>query len=146
MKSNSNYEQKLLSGNTSERVLLELLWDVDALKKLEDKARALETDFSVCLDLLDLTEDQQVKENLPQKLSVLRTRLQDVIKGVFRWRRSPATHMFVLMISSELRNKKPYAVPVQCIPYAGMRESDIRQLINLLIKEMVGIGMKVAGK
>ena len=51
--------------------------------------------------------------------------------------------MFVLMISSELRNKKPYAVPVQCIPYAGMRESDIRQLINLLIKEM---GMKVAGK
>ena len=146
MKSNSNYEQKLLSGNTSERVLLELLWDVDALKKLEDKARALETDFSVCLDLLDLTEDQQVKENLPQKLSVLRTRLQDVIKGVFRWRRSPATHMFVLMISSELRNKKPYAVPVQCIPYAGIRESDIRQLINLLIKEMVGIGMKVAGK
>ena len=54
--------------------------------------------------------------------------------------------MFVFMISSVLRNQKPYALPVQCIPYAGLRETDIRRLVSALVREMVGRGMKVAGK
>ena len=49
------------------------------------------------------------------------------------------------MLSSELRNKKPYAVPVQCIPYAGLKEVDIRKLVSALCKEMNQCGMKAAG-
>jgi len=45
-----------------------------------------------------------------------------------------------------LRNQKPYALPVQCIPYAGLKETDIRQLVSALVKEMVSHGMNVAGK
>ena len=51
-----------------------------------------------------------------------------------------------MMISSELRNHKPYAVPVQCVPYAGLRESDMRRMVSYLVQEMVQMGMKVAGK
>ena len=49
-----------------------------------------------------------------------------------RFRRKAATHIFVIMISSELRNRKPYALPVQCIPYAGLNEESMRRLINEL--------------
>ena len=59
---------------------------------------------------------------------------------------SPATHIFVLIISSELRDKQPYAVPVQFFPYAGLKEVDMRRIITQLVKEMVRNGMKVAGK
>ena len=51
-----------------------------------------------------------------------------------------------MMISSEHRNCKPYAVPVQCIPYAGLNEDNLRRLITELVKEMADNGMKVAGR
>ena len=50
------------------------------------------------------------------------------------------------MISSEIRDRKPYALPVQCVPYTGLKEKDIRRLENELIKVMVLYGMNVAGK
>ena len=53
-----------------------------------------------------------------------------------------ATHMFVLMISFDKRDSKPYAVPVQCLPCNSLTHSKQRQLI---IKEIVAHGMKVAG-
>ena len=52
----------------------------------------------------------------------------------------------VFMISSVLCNQKPYALPVQCIPYAGLKETDIFRLVSALAKEMVSHGMNVAGK
>ena len=68
------------------------------------------------------------------------------MKGVFRFKRTPATHIFVLIISSELRDKKPYAVPIQFFPYAGLKEVDMRRIVTQLVKEMVRNGMQVAGK
>ena len=46
VKSNSFYEEKLQAGNASEKVMLELIWDSDALKKLDEKGHALQTDVS----------------------------------------------------------------------------------------------------
>ena len=54
--------------------------------------------------------------------------------------------MFVVLISSELRDKKPYALPIQCLPYAGLKENDMRRIVTNIVKEMVGRGMKVRGK
>ena len=84
--------------------------------------------------------------NLPRKLGQIRKARVDVIKRTTQFRRKPATHIFVVMISSELRDQKPYAIPVQCIPYAGLKEQDIRRIVNCLINEMMKLGMKVAGK
>ena len=47
--------------------------------------------------------------------------------------------------SAELRNRKPYAIPVQCLPYASLREQDMRRMVNNLIEEMVKLGMNIAG-
>ena len=83
--------------------------------------------------------------NLARRLTDVRVKFADFVKRLFRFKCSPATPIFLLMISSELRNHKPYALPVQCLPYAGMKEVDIRHLINSLIQEMVNLGMIVRG-
>ena len=67
------------------------------------------------------------------------------LQGVYRFRRTVATHIFVLMISPEQRDRKPYVVPVQCAPYASMKHSTCRSLVNGLDFEMKKRGMKVAG-
>ena len=106
----------------------------------------LNTDLAALLDLMQLPEADQAKKNIPRRLSSIRERLLEVIQGVFRFKRVAASHVFVMMISSELRNKKPYAVPIQCLPYAGLKETNMRSMVRLVVQEMVKQGMKVAGK
>ena len=50
------------------------------------------------------------------------------------------------MISSDARDRMPYALPVQCLPYAGLKEMEVRSLVSSLCKELVTLGMKVSGK
>ena len=54
-------------------------------------------------------------------------------------------HTFVFMISPEQQDRKPYALPVQCIPYTSLKHGVCRQLVNNIIIEMTKRGMKVAG-
>ena len=49
------------------------------------------------------------------------------------------------MISAEDRQRKPYALPVQRIPYKGMRDTMVSELANKIISEMVKQKMNVAG-
>ena len=134
------------------RIRLEILLrelyssNIDTLKQLNEKGRALRTEILISLGLLDQPHSAQVESNLPWKLSGICTHLQEVVKGVFRFKRTPAMHIFVLMISSELCNKKPYAVPVQFFLYAGFKEVDMRRIVTQLVQEMVCNEMKVAGK
>ena len=86
---------------------------------------------------------QEAEENIARRLTKLRPRLMEFIKQSTHQRRIAATHVLVIMISPEDRSKKPYALPVQCIPYAGM---PLQTLLNSLVKEMVDRNMSVAGK
>ena len=49
------------------------------------------------------------------------------------------------MISPEDRRRKPYAIPVQCIPYRSLTDAKARELASVVICEMVKRNMKVAG-
>ena len=57
----------------------------------------------------------------------------------------PASHLLVVMISTEDRKAKPYAMPVQCISYKGLKDAEVRNIANRIIQEMQKRGMKVAG-
>ena len=59
---------------------------------------------------------------------------------------SPASRVLVLMVRSDLHNKKPYAVPVQCYLHAGLKEAHIRRLVTFLVQKMVQIRGEVASK
>ena len=49
------------------------------------------------------------------------------------------------MISPEEQNKKPYALPVQCLAYASLGDDEVRKIFDSLAKEMTSRGMKAAG-
>lgn len=51
----------------------------------------------------------------------------------------------VFMISHERCDRKPYALPVPCVPYVGMSDAKIRCLANKIIEEMIKRKMKIAG-
>ena len=51
--------------------------------------------------------------------------LCDLRIRITHFKRIPATHIFVLMISSDTRDKKPYALPVQWFPYAGLKKTGL---------------------
>ena len=82
-------------------------------------------------------QDSLSKENIPSQLKVIRQKLVNSIKGVTRRQRTATTHILVFMISTGDWRRKPYALPVQCIPYKGIGDTMVRELANKIISEMV---------
>lgn len=78
-------------------------------------------------------------------LSNIRKQLTTFIRSLYRHKRTPATNVYVMMISSEQRQVKPYALPIQLLPYASIDESTMRNLIRDVLKTMAAQGMKVVG-
>ena len=71
--------------------------------------------------------------------------LQSYQKDLFK-KRKPATNILVFLISESTRAKKPYAIPLQCIPHAGLQDQEVRAIADGIKLEMTKIGMKVEGK
>ena len=117
---------------------------MDELSKLMVNGRKLLTQCKTMKDQQRLSSDP-ARVNIPRQLSDLRSECTHFVKGITRFKRTAATHLMVFMISHEHRDRKPYALPVQCLPYTGLSEAKMRSLANEIIKEMVKRNMKVAG-
>jgi hypothetical protein len=50
------------------------------------------------------------------------------------------------MISDELRNFKPYAIPVRIVTYKSITDNRVQELKDELKDTMTKIGMKVVGE
>ena len=122
--------------------MFSLCWEIEELKALTESGRHLLVEMEVLIDVLRGNDEEH---NLPRRICNLKNELIDFVKRLTRFKRVPATHISVIMISSELRRSKPYALPVQCLPYAGMSESNIRRLLSSLILEMKKHDMVVRG-
>ena len=123
--------------------MFSLAWNVRELDHLNSSGRNLCTEISVLTDKLkDPTFDRKY---LPHKLEGIKIVTEEFIKGVTRQQRVAATHCLVIMISPEGRNRKPYAFPVQCLPYKGLKDKQVREITNKVVSEMTKRGMKVAG-
>ncbi|XP_065893244.1 uncharacterized protein [Dysidea avara] len=142
-KANDSYQEHLTAGSTSDQTMFSLSWDVQELKNIDLECRQVYSELRHCSDSCRPESFQE--QNIPRRLVDIRQKLCKIIKRISHYRRTPATHVFVIMISSESRNKKPYALPVQCIPYSGLKEVELRRLISGLCKEMTTLGMKVSG-
>ena len=145
IKFNNTYSEKLQSSKQNEKELITLAWKVKELTELNDNGRKLHSDINHLINKIEQGRHLQVQENIPSQLMMNRQKLVSFIKGVTRHQRTPATHILVFMISTEDRRKKPYALPVQCVPYKGLSDSKVRELANNVIQEMVKRKMKVAG-
>ena len=128
-----------------QKEMVHLAWKIKELSELNDQGRSLISTINVLTAKL-AGECNWIEDNIPSQLKSIRQEVATFIKGVTRHQRTPATHVLVFMISNEERNKKPYALPVQCIPYKGLSDLKVRQLANKVIHEMSARNMKVAGK
>ena len=61
-------------------------------------------------------------------------------------RQPGATHVLLFLVSDERRNRKPYALPVQYVPYKSIRDQFVRDLTDIIKTEMIGLGLKPVGK
>lgn len=141
-KTPDNYSAKLDAGTGTNNTLHALAWSVDELQRLIQSGTKATVELQVLSEIIEEDRDM-IRANVARKMSEVKSILASIVKGVYQYRRVVATHVLVIMIS---RNLKPYAFPIQCIPYASLRDSHVRVLLNTVIKEMVKLGMKVAGK
>ena len=118
---------------------------VDDHSHLNEDGRQLLRCAKELQDLSDGSEEEFVSANVALRLCDYRKKLLSFLQGTLG-SSVPQPHIFVLMISPEQRNRKPYALPVQCIPYASLKHKTCRKLVNDLITEMHNRHMKVAGK
>ena len=72
---------------------------------------------------------------LPRHMLNMRTSLKGLVKEVkgylrnlFKKKRIAATHVLILMLSDERRNKKPYALPIRYVPHRSLRDQYVRDL------------------
>ena len=59
-------------------------------------------------------------------LRALASEVKRYLRNLFKKKRTAATHVLVLMLSDERRQKKPYALPVRYIPYRSLRGQYVR--------------------
>ena len=134
------YGKKLTNSRCLEDFLMKLAWDVVGFEQLLKQAN----DFKDELELMV----NDLKFGL-QNVAVLRIRnleksILQYYKDLYSKKRSPACHLLIFMLADELRNVKPYAVPVQFLPIKSITDDQIRQLeLETLMKsnEMVTVGM-----
>ena len=124
--------------------MITLSWKVKELNDLGESGRQVYAEIKALASRMQVGEGCR-EENLPRTLQTIRQKTITFVKGVVRHQRTAATHVLVFMISNEERNKKPYALPIQCLPYKGLSDNKVRELANRIIAEMVKRKMKVAG-
>ena len=143
-KANDTYSQKLETERHQQKDMITLSWKVKELNDLAENGRQVYTEIKALASRMQVREGSR-EENIPRILQTIRQKAISFVKGVVRHQRTAATHVLVFMISNEERNKKPHALPIQCLPYKGLSDSKVRELANHIITEMVQRKMKVAG-
>lgn len=145
---NQEYSSKVESGTASEKVLYNCAWNVDDLSRLNEEGRQLLRCARELKDLSDGSEEEYVSANVALRLCDYQKKLLYFLQGTYKFRCTPATHIYVhvLMMSPEQHNRKSYALPVQCVPYASLKHKTCGKLVNDLIIEMHSRQMKVAGE
>ena len=86
-------------------------------------------------------------QDVARSLKDLQEDLQKYLRNLFVKKRQPAaTHVLAILVSEEHRNKKPYAIPVQFVPYCSIRDQYIRDVTAKIKTEMVKMDLKPVGR
>ena len=159
-KASDSYSAKVDSA--SEKKVVQLAWNVDDLNRLSSLGRSMRTEVISLKEILEDSSTDIVALNVAGKLYDLKKRLSEFVKGVFpisclclivlllllglyKHKRTAATHIMVVMISTESRVRKPYALPVQCFSYVGITVNQMRAILDRVITAMKARNMAVNG-
>lgn len=121
---------------------MELAWSLTGFETLTKQANEFVNELSSFT--LDMCNGQRGK--VQKSLISFKSRVLEYLHGLCTKKRTSASHLLVFMVSDELRNRKPYAVPVQFMPYCSLTDSKLRDLEYQLECAMRKVGMPVVGK
>lgn len=142
----ATYRDKSQQGVPQVKVLTQLGWKVEELQRLlkENQQITVNVNSLVC-QLEGAATDIHVSD-ATHKLTNIKKQMTSFVRSISRYKRTPASHIFVLMISCERRQVKPYALPIQLLPYDSINVSTMRRIICNVLKVMKSRGMSVVGK
>ena len=134
---NGAYNRALQGGRSSDHTLMELAWAVVGFEELVKKVRSFQVELGGF--------EQRESGGAIDHLISLKSGLLAYLKDLYTKKRTAASHMLVFMIADELRNRKPYAIPVRFMPYRSLTDSKLRELELQLEEAMKNMGMTVVG-
>ena len=122
---------------------MKLAWTIQEQQELLATVSQHIVDSATLKDQLQDECYDPVRQNTAKALKSLQNQLIDMVRRLSKHQHTAATHIFVIMVSSESRNRKPYALPVQCLPVKALKDQQVRDIAN---KVMVERRMNVAGE
>ena len=139
------FREKMKKQTTSEETLQCLNWEVVEFQVLLEQSNNW---LQLLSDLLgELNPTNPALAPVTAVLKDSGSNMSLYLRNIFKKKRQPAaTHVLVLMVSDERRNKKPYALPVQYIPYYSLKDQYIRDFTKVLKENMVQLGLQVVGE
>lgn len=144
-KADEMYQTKFNSPNSSQSLLMNLCWETVEYNTLLQQAQALNSSLDDLLPYLDPTSPRI--GDVIASLQNMSKELADYFRNLFVKKRQPAaTHVLIIMVSEERRNRKPYSLPVQYMPYHTIRDQYIRDLSKSVKLKMTELGMTTVGK
>lgn len=140
------YRKKYNNPSTAEEALKNSNWNVIEFQTLLQQAQLLRQAYEAELNNLHpapVTPD--LFRAVKGFLQALASQVKSYLRNLFKKMRTAATHVLVLMLSDERRQKKPYALPVRYIPYRSLRDQFVRDFTKDVKQHMTQRGMTIVG-
>lgn len=137
-----SYDKVLQASRPSEKSMMELSWDLVGYEELQKQNKDLSQEIVSIITNFVCGQQQVVKTSMVK----LRDKLLGYFKELYSKKRIAATHLMIFMISDELRNTKPYAIPVRFMPYRSITDAKLRELELQIEDAMVTVNMVAVGK
>ncbi|KAI8499091.1 hypothetical protein Bbelb_235440 [Branchiostoma belcheri] len=137
------YTEKFRQPNSSTELLKGLAWERVEYHTLLVQAKTFYERYERLLAALDPSSPQP--DRVAQCLVELAPDSQTYLQNLFKKRRVAADHAMVIMVSDERRNQKPYAVPIQLIPYHSLRDQFLQEFLNKCHEEAKKLGLTPVG-
>ena len=139
------YQKKFNAPNSSEAILKRLCWErveFNTLLLQSGKFKDLYENLVACLN----PQTPRVKDVVDSMKNIEKDALT-YLRNLFVKKRQPAaTHILLFLLSDEKRNRKPYAIPIQYIPYHSIKDQFVRDMSKDIKVAMTTMGLKPVGK
>ena len=136
--SNVSYNQMLDQGTSAENKVMECAWNALEFQELLKRWKVLKFELENAIEMH--------RTDAKFDLMALKLKLKQYLKDLMLKKRIAAKYLLVFMIPDELRNRKPYAIPVQFLPYKSITDAKLIELASNLQDVMEKNGMTVVGK
>lgn len=120
---------------------MKLAWDVVGYEQLLKQANEMKNCLNVMINDLKIGLCNAVL-HLMRKLE---KNILQYYKDLYCKKRRPASYLLIFMIANELRNAKPYAVPIQFLSCKSITDEHIRNLEVDIEESMKSNGMVPVG-